>query len=226
MNRRMDSTSTSSERTSESLNALLDGFVEDQRPPVPNVYVARQPIYNRSLDVVAYELLFRSDGIREQMDHLDGDQATAQVVLNTFVEMGLNRVVGSKRAFINFTRDWLNNYYRAVIDQAVDEVLPKPLPVEFVVDPERTANLIPGHDPTRRDLPSLTPSPRRPGPSHALSPAPGTHNGLLLSSDVVLNPSYRFNSYVVGPCNRFGWLPLDLLLHQSRCHFLAITRNK
>ena len=51
--------------------------------PVPNVYLARQPIYNRGLEVVAYELLFRSDGIREQMDHPDGDQATAQVVLNT-----------------------------------------------------------------------------------------------------------------------------------------------
>ena len=113
----------------------------------------------------------------------------------------------------NFTRDWLNNYYRNVIDQAVEEVMPKKLPVEFLVDPERTANLIPAQAPTRRDQPgepphnSLskgTPNPQRPGPSHALSPAPGTHNGLLLSSDVVLNPSYRFNSYVVGPCNRFG----------------------
>ncbi|MDA1313364.1 MAG: HDOD domain-containing protein [Acidobacteria bacterium] len=74
---------------------------------VANVAVARQPIYDRALEVVAYELLFRSDALSKTMDHPDGDQATAQVVLNTFVEMGLDRVVDSKRAFINFTRNWL-----------------------------------------------------------------------------------------------------------------------
>ena len=72
-----------------------------------HIALARQPIYNRNLEVVAYELLFRSDALRETTVHPDGDQATAQVVLNTFAEMGLDRVVGSKRAFINFTRHWL-----------------------------------------------------------------------------------------------------------------------
>jgi chromosomal replication initiator protein len=36
-------------------------------------------------------------------------------------------------------------------------------------------------------------------------PAPlGGHRGLLSASDVGLNPGYRFDTFVVGPCNRFA----------------------
>lgn len=137
----------------------------------------------------------------------------------------------------NFTRDWLNNYYREVIDQAIEEVLSARPKLEFLVDPERTANLIssqsadsfpqnsgstqgsahglpqgqpPGENPALDSLrargrhPGNAQPPLRPGPSRGMSPAPGTHNGLLISSDVVLNPNYRFGGYVVGPCNRFA----------------------
>jgi EAL and modified HD-GYP domain-containing signal transduction protein len=89
-----------------------------------DVFVGRQPIYNRQLEVFAYELLFRS-GEGNQAGVLDGDQATSQVVLNTFVEIGLEAIVGSKQAFINLTRDFILQDYSQVFptDRVVVEVL-------------------------------------------------------------------------------------------------------
>ncbi len=89
-----------------------------------DVFVGRQPIYNRKLDVVAYELLFRSSEAN-RAGVFDGDQATSQVLHNTFMEIGLDAIVGQKLAFINFTRDFILQDYTAVFpaDRVVIEVL-------------------------------------------------------------------------------------------------------
>lgn len=68
--------------------------------------VGRQPIFNRTMEVYAYELLYRSgDGNRAMFN--DADMATTQVILNTLIEMGLDNIVGSAMAFINLTRSFL-----------------------------------------------------------------------------------------------------------------------
>jgi len=68
--------------------------------------VGRQPIFNRTMEVYAYELLYRSgDGNRAVFD--DADMATTQVILNTLIEMGLESIVGNAMAFINLTRNFL-----------------------------------------------------------------------------------------------------------------------
>jgi len=69
------------------------------------VLVGRQPIYNASLDVVAYELLFRKSG--KWAGVVDGDQATGQVLFNALVEIGLDNLVGDRLAFINCTRRFI-----------------------------------------------------------------------------------------------------------------------
>ena len=93
-------------------------------PPVYEIFVGRQPIYTQQLDVFAYELLFRS-GEMQHADVTDGNQATAHVLVNTFLELGLDTLVGSKRAFINLTRDFLLQDYSRVFpaDRVVLEVL-------------------------------------------------------------------------------------------------------
>src|SRR5262249_3554163 len=55
----------------------------------------------------------------------DGNQATAQVLVNTFLELGLDTLVGPKRAFVNLTRDFLLQDYALVFpaDRVVLEVL-------------------------------------------------------------------------------------------------------
>jgi EAL and modified HD-GYP domain-containing signal transduction protein len=80
---------------------------------MPDVFVGRQPIYDRQRDVYAYELLFRS-GESNHARVTDGDQATSQVILNTFMELGLETIVGSKLAFINLTRGFILQDYSPV----------------------------------------------------------------------------------------------------------------
>jgi EAL and modified HD-GYP domain-containing signal transduction protein len=69
-----------------------------------DVFVARQPIFNRDLNVVGYELLFRS---REAQAIPSPEGATASVVLNAFTEIGLERIVGDRTAWINVSRDFI-----------------------------------------------------------------------------------------------------------------------
>ncbi len=73
-----------------------------------DAFVGRQPIFDRGMEVYAYELLFRN-GLQHRADVVDGNQATTQVMLNTFTEFGLDSIVGSHFAFINLTQDLLTN---------------------------------------------------------------------------------------------------------------------
>ncbi|HUJ34933.1 MAG TPA: HDOD domain-containing protein [Solirubrobacteraceae bacterium] len=70
------------------------------------VFVARQPIFTRTLDVAGYELLFR-DGQASRALVADPEGATASVVLNSFTEIGLERLVGTKPAWVNVSREFV-----------------------------------------------------------------------------------------------------------------------
>jgi EAL and modified HD-GYP domain-containing signal transduction protein len=72
------------------------------------LFIARQPVFDATRDVVGYELLFRN-GLANCFSGIDGNEATRQVLLNTFVLFGISRLTGGKPAFINFTRDYLFN---------------------------------------------------------------------------------------------------------------------
>ncbi len=70
------------------------------------IFIARQPIFNRSKKLFGYELLHRAN-----MDNVfpgtDGDRATSNLLVNTFLNIGLDNIVSSKPAFINFTEEHL-----------------------------------------------------------------------------------------------------------------------
>lgn len=91
---------------------------------MPEIFIARQPIYNRTQHLFGYELLYRSDGDNEAKV-TDGDAATSQTLLNTFTEIGLNNLVGGRNAFINLSRGFLTGRYPLPIpnDRVVIEVL-------------------------------------------------------------------------------------------------------
>lgn len=69
-------------------------------------FVGRQPIFGSNLEVDGYELLFRS-GEKSFADIKDGDVATANVLISAFADIGLDTLVGPKRAFVNLTRNLL-----------------------------------------------------------------------------------------------------------------------
>ncbi len=70
------------------------------------VYVARQPIFNRAKQIFGYELLFR-DGLSNAFPDIDGDTASSKVLSNSFFCMGIDQITGGKKSFINFTQELL-----------------------------------------------------------------------------------------------------------------------
>lgn len=99
-----------------------------------NVFVGRQPILDKKLDIFAYELLFRSgDGVRGNID--DGDRATASVLLHTLTEFGLDRVVQGKRAFVNITRNLL-------VGEEINCLPPNRIVLEILEDVEPDAEVL------------------------------------------------------------------------------------
>jgi EAL and modified HD-GYP domain-containing signal transduction protein len=92
--------------------------------PKHDIFVGRQPIYGRRLELYAYELLYRGADI-DYADFTEGDRATSQVLLNTFTEFGLERIVGGHLAFINLTRGFIVGEYPLPVPrtQVVLEVL-------------------------------------------------------------------------------------------------------
>lgn len=73
---------------------------------MPEVFIGRQPIYDREMRVRAYELLFRS-GTENHASFVDGDEASTEVIHRTFMDLGLDRIAGDKTVFINLTRNLL-----------------------------------------------------------------------------------------------------------------------
>jgi EAL and modified HD-GYP domain-containing signal transduction protein len=74
---------------------------------MPSAFIARQPIFDRKLEVVGYELLFRGRGYAGDGLSDDPERATATVVLNSFTELELKRIVGHKTAWVNVGRDFV-----------------------------------------------------------------------------------------------------------------------
>ena len=77
----------------------------EEHGQVQDVFIGRQPIYNDNLGVYAYALLFRSQNAAPTS--IDDDKATAQVVTDAFVELGIDKVVGRSRAAVIATESLL-----------------------------------------------------------------------------------------------------------------------
>jgi chromosomal replication initiator protein len=101
-----------------------------------------------------------------------------------------------------FARDWLEKYYLSELEAAVSSVLGSRR-IEISVDAELAAPppaaAAPSGEPESRPAVATAASPRRDAEDLDLRAG-----GLLSSSDIVLNPTYRFDNFVVGPCNRFA----------------------
>jgi EAL and modified HD-GYP domain-containing signal transduction protein len=73
------------------------------------IFVGRQPIFDRKRNVYGYELLYRSGNKTNAYTGIDGDQATRSVIHNSLNVVGLGELAGTKKAFINCTKNTLVN---------------------------------------------------------------------------------------------------------------------
>ena len=76
-----------------------------------DIFIARQPIVDRNESLVAFELLFRSahGSTTSGVVEVDDTNATAQVLVNAFGEMGIADVLGAHRGFINLNAELLHS---------------------------------------------------------------------------------------------------------------------
>lgn len=93
------------------------------------VFVAKQPILNSKEEVVAYELLYRSSH-ENSFPNIDGDQATADVIINSYLNIGIEELSKGKPCFINFTEKLLQmklpTYFgpREIVVEILESVQP------------------------------------------------------------------------------------------------------
>ena len=66
------------------------------------VFLARQPIFNRHKKLFGYELLFRT-GISNVFPEIDGNVATTSLLSNLFFPFEVDQILGGKKGLINFT---------------------------------------------------------------------------------------------------------------------------
>lgn len=94
----------------------------DRPAPESDLLLARQPIFDRDLAVWGYEILFRD----QAGERYTGDAMTAEVLLRTGLDVGMESLVGRKRACVNVTRAYLTGEREFPLphDQVVLEIHP------------------------------------------------------------------------------------------------------
>ena len=104
-----------------------------------DIYVARQPIFDKKKKVSAYELLFRQS-MENFMPKVDGDSATSSVLSTSFLNLGLDSLSGGRHVFINFTKNLILNLIPLMFPprDTIVEILESIPPTEDVLSACRT----------------------------------------------------------------------------------------
>lgn len=101
-----------------------------------NIFIARQPIYDRDIKLIGYELLYRN-GDTDIADFDDGHLASSQVILNGFLNIGFDGLVGSSFAFINITKEF-------ILDESLTPMFETQTILEVLENIEPTAEIVAG----------------------------------------------------------------------------------
>jgi c-di-GMP-related signal transduction protein len=99
-----------------------------------DIFIARQPIFDRADHVSAYEILFRSNA-ENRFTAADPGLAASQSLERTVMSFGFNELVAGKTAYVNVSRELLlsGQYTLLPADRSVIELLETIEPDEAVV---------------------------------------------------------------------------------------------
>ncbi|MEN8698190.1 EAL and HDOD domain-containing protein [Bacillus infantis] len=93
------------------------------------VFVGRQPIFDIHQELFGYELLNRT-GKENVYLQTDGDMATLEVLKNSFLSIGMDKLADGKKCFINFTEKLILNdiptYFdkEAIAIEILEDIIP------------------------------------------------------------------------------------------------------
>lgn len=108
---------SSGQRVHRSSPAAAHGNTSAQHD-LRDIYIGRQPIFDKHSEVQFYELLFRSTAdaahSRERM--------TADVLSHALIDIGLDKVAGNKKVFINASKSFLLGDLEPAFMLPVDKV--------------------------------------------------------------------------------------------------------
>lgn len=99
-----------------------------------NAYLGRQPIVDQKLRTIGYELLYRSGEVNTATFE-DSTRATSTVLANLLLEFGVDRVVGSLPAWVNFPQTYL-------VQEMPIPLPPNSLVIEVLEDVQPTAEVL------------------------------------------------------------------------------------
>lgn len=100
-----------------------------------HIFLARQPIFDRTKNVIAYELLFRN-GHENAYNSVDGNEATLQVIANSFYDFDFKSVSDDKKVFINFTEKLITEEIATILpwEDVVIEILENIEPTDEIMN--------------------------------------------------------------------------------------------
>ncbi|MDH5473182.1 MAG: HDOD domain-containing protein [Gammaproteobacteria bacterium] len=101
-----------------------------------NLFIARQPVYDLKQTVIGYELLYRN-GDFDRAIFEDGNQASCETIINSFMHIGIDNLVGSALAFINLP-------YEFVVNDTMTPMFKEQTVLEILEDIEPTIEAIEG----------------------------------------------------------------------------------
>ncbi len=101
-----------------------------------DLYVARQPVFDRDRNLVGYELLHRESEKTNEYSSADGEYATSRVITSAFLSMGLDSLTNGKLAFINFTAELLKSGVANLLpkNQLVIEIMETVAPTKDILN--------------------------------------------------------------------------------------------
>ncbi|MEC1180674.1 HDOD domain-containing protein [Metasolibacillus meyeri] len=100
------------------------------------VFIARQPIFNEKEQIVSYELLYRNRDMNAfPSEGVEADAATIDVIINSFLAIGIDKITNGAPAFINFTE-------KLLFSPLIDYISPKEVVIEVLEDVNITPKLV------------------------------------------------------------------------------------
>lgn len=99
------------------------------------VYVGRQPIFDRAGNIFGYELLYRNSADNAFPQGMNAEKATIDLLVNTFLTIGIDRLVGRTKSFINFSQLSLKS-------DIVEQLDPRFVIIELLEDVQITDEVI------------------------------------------------------------------------------------
>jgi len=95
------------ENTAAALKIEADADAKPAAGDAALLLVARQALYDRAKTVTSYELLYRRSEKASKAEVIDGNKATLQVITNSVLEIGLDRLADDLPVHINYPQELL-----------------------------------------------------------------------------------------------------------------------